>query len=47
MQHHLADQLEWVNVTPYSFFQAYRQSGQNVPFSHQAYLFFDMTWLDP
>ena len=46
MQRRLADQLEWVNVTTYPFFQAYRHTVKNFPFYNRAYLFFDTTWLE-
>ena len=46
MQRRLADQLEWVNLTTYPYFEAYRQSVKNFPFYNQAYQFFDTTWLE-
>src|SRR6266571_6434584 len=46
MQRRLADQLEWVNVTTYPFFEAYRHTVKNFPFYNRAYLFFDTTWLE-
>src|SRR5713101_4171527 len=47
IQRRLADQLEWVNVTTYPFFQAYRTATvKNFPFYNRAYLFFDTTWLE-
>ena len=46
MQHHLADQLEWVHVTPYPFFQAYRTNVKNYPFHEQALVLFEQVWLD-
>src|SRR5262249_15515908 len=46
MQRRLADQLEWVNLTTYPYFAAYRQSVKNFPFYNQAYQLFDMTWLE-
>jgi ABC-type transport system substrate-binding protein len=46
MQRLIADQLYWVNVTGYPFFQAYRISVQNYPFYNQAYLFLETTWLE-
>jgi len=46
IQRRLADQLEWVNVTTYPFFQAYRTATvQDFPFYNQALLLFDTTWL--
>ena len=47
MQRRLADQLEWVNLTTYPYFEAYRQNVKNFPFYNQAYQFFDTTWLAP
>jgi len=46
MQRRLADQLEWVNLTTYPYFEAYRQTVKNFPFYNQAYQFFDTTWLE-
>jgi len=47
IQRRLADQLEWVNVTTYPFFQAYwTATVKNFPFYNRAYLFFDTTWLE-
>jgi ABC-type transport system substrate-binding protein len=46
MQRLIADQLYWVNVTGYPFFQAYRTSVKNYPFYNQAYLFLETTWLE-
>src|SRR5215831_4292085 len=46
MQRRLADQLEWVNLTTYPYFEAYRQRVKNFPFYNQAYQFFDTTWLE-
>src|SRR6516162_6715780 len=47
IQRRLADQLEWVNVTTYPFFQAYRTvTVKNFPFYNRAYLFFDTTWVE-
>ena len=45
MQRRLADQLEWVNLTTYPYYEAYRQSVNNFPFYNQAYQFFETTWL--
>src|SRR5499427_1378546 len=46
IQRRLADQLEWVNVATYPFFQAYRTATvQDFPFYNQALLLFDTTWL--
>src|SRR5712691_3426808 len=46
MQRLIADQLYWVNVTGYPFFQAYRTPVKNYPFYNQAYLFLENTWLE-
>jgi peptide/nickel transport system substrate-binding protein len=46
MQRRLADQLEWVNVTTYPFFQAYRTSVKNYPYYEQALVLFEQVWLD-
>jgi ABC-type transport system substrate-binding protein len=46
IQRRLADQLEWVNLTTYPYFEAYRQNVKNFPFYNQAYQFFDTTWLE-
>jgi ABC-type transport system substrate-binding protein len=45
IQRRLADQLEWVNVTTYPFFQAYRNYVKDYPFYNGAYVFFATTWL--
>jgi len=45
MQRRLADQLEWINLTTYPYFEAYRQHVKNFPFYNQSYQFFDTTWL--
>jgi peptide/nickel transport system substrate-binding protein len=45
IQRQLADQLEWVNVTTYPFFQAYRNYVKDYPFYNGAYVFFATTWL--
>jgi peptide/nickel transport system substrate-binding protein len=47
IQRRLADQLEWVNVSTYPFFQAYRTATvKNFPFYNQALLLLDTTWLE-
>ena len=46
IQRRLADQLEWVNVTGYPFFQAYREVVKNYRFYDQAYLFLEQVWLE-
>jgi peptide/nickel transport system substrate-binding protein len=45
IQRRLADQLEWVNVTTYPFFQAYQSYVRDYPFYNGAYVFFATTWL--
>src|SRR5262245_64949508 len=46
IQRRLADQLEWVNVTTYPFFQAYRTAAvHNFPSCNHALLVFETTWL--
>lgn len=45
IQRRLADQLEWVNLTTYPYFEAYRQTVKGFPFYNQAYQFFETTWL--
>jgi ABC-type transport system substrate-binding protein len=46
IQHRLADQLEWVNVCGYPFYQAYGKRVRDYPFYNQAYLFLERTWLE-
>jgi ABC-type transport system substrate-binding protein len=46
MQRRLADQLEWVNVTTYPFFQVYRSYVKNYPYYEQALVLFEQVWLD-
>ena len=47
IQRRMADQLEWVNVTTYPFFQAYRTATvKDFPFYNQALLLLDTTWLE-
>src|SRR2546427_284691 len=47
IQRRLAEQLEWVNVTTYPFFQAYRTATvKDFPFYNQALLLLDTTWLE-
>jgi peptide/nickel transport system substrate-binding protein len=46
MQRLIAEQLYWVNVTGYPFFQAYRNNVKDYPFYNRAYLFLEKTWLD-
>ena len=42
----IADQLYWINVTGYPFFQAYRNQVKNYPFYNQAYFFLEQVWLE-
>src|SRR5262245_27047696 len=46
MQRRLADQLEWVNLVTYPFFQAYRTSVKDYPFHEQAMVLFEQVWLE-
>jgi ABC-type transport system substrate-binding protein len=46
IQRLIADQLYWVNVTGYPFYQAYRNNVKGYPFYNRAYLFLETTWLD-
>ena len=46
MQRLLAEQLYWVNVTGYPFFQAYRTYVKNYPFHDQARVLFGTVWLE-
>jgi len=46
MQRRIADQLEWVNVTPYPFFQAYRSYLKDYPYYEQALVLFEKVWLE-
>jgi peptide/nickel transport system substrate-binding protein len=46
MQRLIADQLYWINVTGYPFFQAHRRQVKNYPFYNQAYLFLEQVWLE-
>jgi len=46
MQRLIADQLYWVNVTGYPFFQAYRDHVKNFPFYNTALLLLGTTWLE-
>jgi peptide/nickel transport system substrate-binding protein len=46
MQRLIADQLYWINVTGYPFFQAYRRQVKGYPFYNQAYLFLQQVWLE-
>src|SRR6516164_6790238 len=47
IQRRLAGQMEWVNVSGYPFYQAYREAVKNHRFYDQAYLFFEQVWLAP
>jgi ABC-type transport system substrate-binding protein len=46
IQRRLADQMEWVNVTGYPFFQAYRNQVKDYVFYDQAYCFLEKVWLE-
>jgi ABC-type transport system substrate-binding protein len=46
IQRRIADQLEWVNVSGYPFYQAYGKRVKDYPFYNQAYLFLEKTWLE-
>jgi peptide/nickel transport system substrate-binding protein len=46
MQRLIADQLYWVNVTTYPFFQAYRSHVKNYPFYDQFLLLVEQVWLE-
>lgn len=46
IQRRLADQLEWVNVTGYPFYQAYRNQVKDYAFYDQAYFFLEKVWLE-
>jgi len=46
IQRRLADQLEWVNVVTYPFFQSYRTYVKNYPYYEQALVLFEQVWLE-
>jgi len=46
IQRRLAEQMEWVNVSGYPFYQAYRERVKNHRFYDQAYLFLEQVWLE-
>jgi len=46
MQRLIADQLYWVNITGYPFFQAHSNKVKGYPFYNRANLFLESTWLD-
>jgi ABC-type transport system substrate-binding protein len=46
IQRRLADQMEWVNITGYPFYQAYRERVKDYRFYDQAYLFMEQVWLE-
>src|SRR6266852_2311236 len=48
MQRLIAEQLYWVNVTGYPFFQAYRDTVKDYPFynGHSGLVMFGTTWLE-
>jgi len=45
MQRLIAEQLYWVNVTGYPFFQAYRDTVKEYPFYNTTLVLFGTTWL--
>jgi ABC-type transport system substrate-binding protein len=45
MQRLIAEQLYWVNVTGYPFFQAYRDTVKDYPFYNTTLVLFGTTWL--
>jgi ABC-type transport system substrate-binding protein len=47
MQRLIADQLYWINVTGYPFFQAYHSYVHDYPFFNQAYMFLERVWIEP
>jgi peptide/nickel transport system substrate-binding protein len=46
IQRRLAEQMEWVNVAGYPFFQAYRNEVKDYAFYDQAYCFLEKVWLE-
>lgn len=46
IQRHVAEQVYWVNVTGYPFFQAYRKQVKGFAFYDQAYFFLEKTHID-
>jgi ABC-type transport system substrate-binding protein len=46
IQRRLAEQMAWVNVTGYPFYQAYRERVKDYRFYDQAYLFLEQVWLE-
>jgi len=46
IQRRLADEMEWVTVTGYPFYQAYREVVKNYRFYDQAHLFLEQVWLE-
>ena len=46
MQRLIAEQLYWVNITGYPFFQARSNKVRDYPFYNRPYLFLESTWLD-
>jgi peptide/nickel transport system substrate-binding protein len=47
MQRLIADQLYWINVTGYPFFQAYHSYVHDYPFFNQTYMFLERVWIEP
>jgi len=46
IQRLIAENLYWVNVTGYPFFQAYQDYVKDFAFYDQAYFFFEKVWVD-
>jgi ABC-type transport system substrate-binding protein len=46
IQRLIAENLYWVNVTGYPFFQAYQGYVKDFAFYDQAYFFFEKVWVD-
>jgi peptide/nickel transport system substrate-binding protein len=46
IQRRLAEQMEWVNVTGYPFYQAYREVVKNYHFYDQTFLSLDQVWVE-
>jgi peptide/nickel transport system substrate-binding protein len=46
IQRRIADQLEWVNLVTYPFFQGYRTYVKAYPYYEQALVLFEQVWLD-
>ena len=46
IQRRLAEQMEWVTITGYPFYQAYREVVKNYRFYDQAHLFLEQVWVE-